>query len=1081
MKTRFPLLALAATAALLAGVATAQAAPAPAWGVLAATGPTHLAPEQSETQRIAVEAEGGEFALGYSAEGQGTLSWASGLVHYTEGSTTATVLFGGPFKEDQVIYFESGATPKVAYGTVIEHVSGSVLTLSAAADATGNATTRAADLLVTEVANAEDFTPFVGEEITGEGIPAGTTIAAADGGEQTVTLSELPTQAGATTLKASKQTALLPYNATPGALQEALEAEFGAGNFSVTGGPGGDLEHPYFVAFTGAFAETDQKPLVPDSSELEGEHAIARVFTTVPGGPGTGFIGVFATNFGGAPTSETGEVTVEVGPLPAGIAVPEASTHAGWSCGKAEPGEALTCSSTAVVAAFTQAQPIKVPVEVRAGAAPESSAQVRVSGAGGGEASYAMPIVVSTEPAPPGIAAFTFGFYEADGSLSTQAGAHPYSSSTEFILNSVRVPSGGIKPAGDAREVIVDLPAGLVGDPLVVKRCPQSQLTPEAFFEVAACPAAESESQLGTFEPMLGFANSSFPFGIYSGVPAYGTAAQFTSKNVSPIVALFGSLRSEGDFGPRVTAPNSATQLEQVISGFTVFYGFPEAAHGKAFFTNPSDCAEQARRTPQLRTEISTWQHPEDFSVASVPVAPVTGCEKLSLHPGFSFQPSSTQGSSGVGAEAHLHMDQSGLTDAEQLGPPPLKRSVVKLPEGLTINPAQANGLEACSEAQVGYRGSGELPNPTRFNNDPVSCPDASKLGTAEATSPLLDEPLKGTIYLAKQDENPFHTLIGLYLVFESPRFGITLKLPGRIDPDPNTGQLTATFDYLPQQPVEDFTLHFRGGGPHSELATPEVCGTYTTQGSWEPWSAPESGPPAQTSDSFNVSSNCASSPGARPFNPSFEAGSTDPVAGSYSPLVIKVGRNDGEQELRSLDFTMPPGITGKLAGIPYCSDGEIAAAQGKSGRDEQNSPSCPAASKLGTIGAAAGVGSDPFHVGGDLYLAGPYKGAPLSAVAITPAVAGPFDLGNVVIRTPLKVDPVTAQISADSDPIPTSPRGNPAEGPLGGDQHRPPRVHAQPDELRSDAGHGIHPQLRRSDRKPRQPLPGRRLPRPLL
>ncbi len=322
--------------------------------------------------------------------------------------------------------------------------------------------------------------------------------------------------------------------------------------------------------------------------------------------------------------------------------------------------------------------------------------------------------------------------------------------------------------------------------------------------------------------------------------------------------------------------------------------------------------------------------------------------------------------------------------------------------------------------------GAGDLPNPTRFNEDPVTCPDASKLGTVEATSPVLEEPLKGTIYLAKQNENPFNSLIGLYLVIESPRFGITLKLPGRVDLDPGSGQMTATFDYVPQQPVEDLTLRFRGGGPRSTLATPEVCGTYSTHGEWEPWSAPQSGPSAQTSDSFNVSSNCASSAGARPFNPSFEAGSTSTLAGGFSPLVVKVSRSDGEQELNRLDFTMPPGFAAKLAGVPYCSDADIAAAQGKSGKDEQSSPSCPDAAKLGTTDAAAGVGGEPFHAPGTIYLAGPYKGAPLSAVVITPAVAGPFDLGNVVIRTPLSIDPVTAQVSANSDPIPTILKGIP-------------------------------------------------------
>jgi hypothetical protein len=356
-----------------------------------------------------------------------------------------------------------------------------------------------------------------------------------------------------------------------------------------------------------------------------------------------------------------------------------------------------------------------------------------------------------------------------------------------------------------------------------------------------------------------------------------------------------------------------------------------------------------------------------------------------------------------------------------------LKKAVVTLPAGLSLNPSSANGLEACSESQIGYLGSSfPSPNPIRFNEVAPTCSDGSKLGTFEIATPLLEEKLEGTIYLAAQEENPFGSLIALYLVVESPRFGITLKLAGEVKPDPSTGQLTATFDNNPQLPFEDLTLNFRGGGPRSELATPEVCGSYKTTGSLTPWSA-EAGETAQIDEpGFTVTGPCAASAASRPFAPSFEAGATNPVAGSYSPLVIKVNRNDGEQELTSLNFTLPEGLIGNLASVPYCSDAAIEAARSKSGRAEQASPSCPAASQIGTVDAAAGVGSEPIHVGGHAYMAGPYEGAPLSAVVITPAVAGPFDLGDVVVRAPLFVNSTTAQITAKSDALPTILKGIP-------------------------------------------------------
>lgn len=595
---------------------------------------------------------------------------------------------------------------------------------------------------------------------------------------------------------------------------------------------------------------------------------------------------------------------------------------------------------------------------------------------------------------------------------------------TWFLVNTARSGSGQIVPAGDLKDVNADLPPGFIGDPLITaNRCPQGLL--DGGTEVPTiCNSSEAEvGQLG--------ANREFVHGgflmapLVNDVPVGGSAAEFTSLFFSPFVSLVGSVRSSEDFGIRVNAEHIPT-VQKPFATLAVFSGFPKSAGGKAFFRNATDCSEEARRAPVESLEVSSWQNSLVFDGVTQGLEPVVGCDELSFEPTFGFQPTSTQGSSPVGATAHLHIKQENLTNPNTLATPDLKQSVVTLPEGFVVNPSQASGLEACTEAQVGYVGSGELPNPTRFDESPVTCPDASKLGTAEVTTPLLEEPLNGTIYLASQEENPFHSLVAFYLVIESPRFGITLKLPGKADLDPTTGRITATFDYVPQQPVEDLTLHFRGGGPRSEFATPEVCGTYSTTGVWTPWSAPESGPAAKTSDSFTVSSGCSSSAATRPFHPSFEGGSVNPVAGAYSPLVIKVNRNDGEQELKSLDFTLPPGETGKLAGIPYCSESAIGEASTKTGKQELAAPSCPVASQIGTVDAAAGVGSQPIHVGGKVYLAGPYKGAPLSAVVITPAVSGPFDLGDVVIRSPLFVNPETAVITAKSDPIPTILRGIP-------------------------------------------------------
>ena len=256
----------------------------------------------------------------------------------------------------------------------------------------------------------------------------------------------------------------------------------------------------------------------------------------------------------------------------------------------------------------------------------------------------------------------------------------------------------------------------------------------------------------------------------------------------------------------------------------------------------------------------------------------------------------------------------------------------------------------------------------------------------------------------------------------DSPQYGINFKLPGVAVADKNTGQLTATFTENPQLPVKHLQLNLKSG-PRAPLATPVTCGKFGTTSDLVPWSTPGT-PDANPMASFDVGSgpngsSCASSPGQRPFAPALIAGGESAKAGAASPFSLKVTRSDGDQELSSLDVTTPPGFTAKLAGIPACSDAAIAAAAAKSGADEQASPSCPAASQVGTVTVGAGPGSSPFYTSGKAYLAGPYKGAPLSFAFITPAVAGPFDLGDVVVRAAVFLNSETTQVTVKTDPLP--------------------------------------------------------------
>jgi hypothetical protein len=346
------------------------------------------------------------------------------------------------------------------------------------------------------------------------------------------------------------------------------------------------------------------------------------------------------------------------------------------------------------------------------------------------------------------------------------------------------------------------------------------------------------------------------------------------------------------------------------------------------------------------------------------------------------------------------------------------------------INPSGANGLDGCSLAEFGFTGrEGDVSHATP---DAATCPDASKLGTVEVDSPLVVHPLKGSVHIADPYANPFNSLLAIYITLDDQQTGVVVKLAGEVHADPSTGRLTTTVLHNPQLPFEDFRLHFFGGA-QGTLRTPATCGAYQNTSSLTPWSAPESGPPAEPSDTWAIQQapgggTCPTSQGARPNNPDLDAGAVSPIAASYTPTVVNLRRPDGSQEFSSVNLTLPPGMTGKLAGIEQCSDAALATAASKTGNQEKSSPSCPANSRIGTVEVQAGAGPAPYNTQGTAYLTAPYKGAPLGMAIITPATAGPFDLGTVVVRVALHVNPTTGQITANSDPIPHILQGIPLD-----------------------------------------------------
>ncbi|MBA3866564.1 MAG: hypothetical protein H0X42_09515 [Solirubrobacterales bacterium] len=667
-----------------------------------------------------------------------------------------------------------------------------------------------------------------------------------------------------------------------------------------------------------------------------------------------------------------------------------------------------------------------------------------------------VPLAQAVNPFPVYQREVDIGAIAAAPSL-IQAGAHPDATASFRLVESTPGASDD-----NAKDVEVALPAGFVGDPEAVPACTRADFS--GAFSPGTSGSCSPVSQVGvaSFELNEG-GGGTYP--VYRIAATTGSPASFGI----PIFGIAGivlnpRLRSDGDYGLTVVTSDINGQPYGLRRSSLTFWGVPAdpshdperwlgggdgdwgAGSGLAprpFLSNPGYCD-----SGPLDTTISldSWQAPGQW----LPVNPLDpayrssapapgGCGSLrfgglAAPAGLSFQPAVRRADTPSGYDARLTLPYN--ENPGTLANPTLRDSVVKLPPGVVIDPAAASGLGACSPRQIGFLGSGfPLPAPLHFDERPVSCPDSAKIGTVEVRTPLLDHPLTGAVYLAEQGDNPFGSLLAIYLAIEDPATGIVVKLAGRVVADPADGDLTARFEDNPELPFTELALHFFGG-PQAPLVNPQVCGAKTTATELTAWSAPYT-PAIVVSDSFTIDggangSTCLASVAAAPNAPSFEAGTVTPIAGAYSPFVLQISREDGSQRLRGLNLTLPPGLSGKLAGVPFCSEAAIRRAESMTrpgdGARELASPSCPPGSRLGRVSVAAGAGPGPVHVPGTVYLAGPYKGAPLSLVTVVPALAGPFDLGVVTVRAALEVDPASAQIRVLSDPLPQILEGIPLD-----------------------------------------------------
>jgi hypothetical protein len=619
-----------------------------------------------------------------------------------------------------------------------------------------------------------------------------------------------------------------------------------------------------------------------------------------------------------------------------------------------------------------------------------------------------------------GIKSFSFEVLDKGSQPYTQAGGHPYEWAINFALNTTTSEIGNPRvetQAADAnlRDVETELPPGLLASATATPQCPRYLL---AFDQ---CSPA---TQVGEVE-VVDALNERFIEGLYNVKPPSGVPVELGAV-VQNLVRVYidGNVRTGGDYGASAKVLSTSAD-DNVRSSRVSIWGVPgDPNHdehrvcpitGKSVAPGEQPCHPALPLVPLLSNptacpgtpltaslRVDSWQAPGQFVSATSQIPATTGCTALDFTPSITITPDTSVADSPTGLEVNLQVPQnetpSGLSTSA------LKNTTVQLPAGVAVSASAANGLEACSEAEIGLH-----------DGEPPQCPNGSKIGTVEVASPLLADHLTGGVYVAKQNENPFHSLLAMYIAAEAD--GARVKLAGHVVPDPVTGQLTTTFEETPQIPFNDFKFTLFGG-KRGALATPETCGTFASAVSLAPWDGLAA---TSLTPTFGISSGCVNG-----FKPAFIAGTVNAQAGAYTPFTLSFSRGDSEEDFAGATVTLPPGLIGRIAGIAQCSDAQLAAAAAKSGVAEQASPSCPAGSLIGTVQTTAGPGPSPVSVSGKAYLTGPYKGGPYGIAVIVPAVAGPFDLGTVVIRQVLHIDPSDAHVTDTSDPFPTILQGVP-------------------------------------------------------
>jgi hypothetical protein len=623
---------------------------------------------------------------------------------------------------------------------------------------------------------------------------------------------------------------------------------------------------------------------------------------------------------------------------------------------------------------------------------------------------------------------------EEGGTLDTQAGSHPFQLTTTLTFDNQAVPTfyneheilPEVQPVALTKDLRFNLPPGLVGNPTPLPKCPIS-----VFLKPKGSISCEPDTVIGVAVPITenpyGFTHVPFATTtpLYSLEPAVGEPARFGFQTPVGPVILDTSVRTGGDYGVVVTVPDIIDAIGFIGTQVT-FWGVPaNPAHDTSRGTCLGEhegfpvttkwevsCPVQGKEQPFLimptsceapwhtSVEGDSWEKvgqfstPKEYTFSNSAGELITedGCNRLNFEPSINVAPDGEQASTPTGLTVGVHVDQEASLNPVGLAESSVKNTTVTLPAGVALNPSGADGLSACDVSEIALESPAEQ-----------KCPESSKVGTVEIETPLLPKPLVGAAYLATQNENPFGSLVALYLVVYSQESGVRVKLAGEVKPSPETGQLVSTFKDTPQLPFEELRLHFFGGS-RAPLGTPALCGTYTTSSAIEPWSGD---PAVEPSSQFKITSgpNGSACSDPLPFAPSLTTGSLNIQAGAFTPFTLTMSREDGNQNLDAIQLKMPSGLLGTLSSVKLC------------GEAEGNAGTCGPESLIGHTTVSVGLGGNPYTVnGGEVFITGPYDGAPYGLSIVNPAKAGPFDLGKVIVRAKIEVNPENAALTITSD-----------------------------------------------------------------